>query len=200
MEKSTNDTQIVQFREQSAPIIEVANSLEVNSKEDLEKATDVLSTLNKFMDNLTEEKEKVTKPLNEALKAERARWKPIEEMYDGAIASVRGAVSAYMTAEAKRVKAEEAKIVARVGAGKGKLSIDTAGRKLNEIVTAPEKVVAGAGMLKFRTDYKLVILKVEDIPREYMLPDEKGIKDALKRGEKVDGCMLEEVQVPINFR
>lgn len=195
-----DDKELIQFRDRSVPLVEKALSLKVESEKDLEGATDVLSKLNKYMDDLTEEKEKVTKPLNLALKNERARWKPIEEMYDGAISQVRGLVSAFMTAEAKRAKAEEAKIIGRVGSGKGKLSIDTAGRKLNEIVTAPEKVVAGAGMLKFRTDKKLKIIDSALIPREYLVPDEKKILEALKANVLVAGCEIEEIQVPINFR
>lgn len=193
------DTTLV-LQKQSAPIIERASNITVTSAEDMQGATEVLSQLNQYMDRLTEEKERVTKPLNEALKAERARWKPLEDMYNDAIAKVRTALGAYATAEAKRVKEEEAKIIARVGDGKGKLKIDTAARKLGEIEKPEEKVVARSGMLKFRTVQKLSITDAAAIPREYLVPDEKAIMDALKKGVVVTGCMIIEEQTPINYR
>lgn len=194
-----SDTTLV-LKKQSAPIIERANAIVVTNAAEMNEAAEVLSQLNQFMDRLTEEKEKVTKPLNEALEAERARWKPLEDMYNGAITTVRGLVSTYMTAEAKRVKEAEAKIVARVGDGKGKLQMDTAARKLGEIAKPEEKVVAKSGMLKFRTVIRLNILQASDIPREYLVPDEKAILAALKEGKKVKGCVIIEEQSAVNYR
>lgn len=193
------DTTLV-LKKQSAPIIERAQTLTVTCAEDMPGAAEVLSQLNQYMDRLTEEKEKVTKPLNEALKAERARWKPLEDMYNGAIATVRSAVSTYMTAEAKRVKEAEAKIAARVGDGKGKLQMDTAARKMDAIVKPEEKVVAQSGMLKFRTVQRLSIVDAAAIPREYLVPDEKAILAALKEGKEVKGCEIIEEQSAVNYR
>lgn len=193
------DTTLV-LQKQSAPIIERAQSITITSNEDMPVASELLSQLNQYMDRLTEEKEKVTKPLNEALKAERARWKPLEEAYNGAISAVRSAMTTFMTAEAKRVKEAEAKIIARVGDGTGKLKIDTAARKLGEIEKAPEKVVTDTGMVKFRTVQRLSITDTALIPREYLVPDEKMILDALKAGTAVAGCEIIEEQVPVNYR
>ena len=194
-----SDTTLV-LKKQSAPIIERASAIMVTNAAEMNEAAEVLSQLNQFMDRLTGEKEKVTKPVNEALEAERARWKPLEDMYNGAITTVRGLVSTYMTAEAKRVKEAEAKIVARVGDGKGKLQMDTAARKLGEITKPEEKVVAKSGMLKFRTVIRLNILQASDIPREYLVPDEKAILAALKEGKKVKGCEIIEEQSAVNYR
>ena len=196
---ATKNLEIVLKKE--VPAIEKnLQGFKIAKAEDMTQATTLLSNLNKHLDAITEEKEKVTKPLNEALKAERNRWKPFETKLEGAISIIRTAMSVFQTAEVKRAKEEEDKIAARVKEGKGNLSAETAVKKIDEIEKAPERHTTDAGMVKFRTDLKLVIDNADKIPFEYMLPNEKLLLQDLKTGKKITGVHLEEVQTPINFR
>lgn len=182
------------------PFLSKVKEIVISSSKDITEATEILSRLNKYLDSVVSFREKKTKPLNELLKTIRLETKDLENNLGEAIEKIRTQVSTYMTAEAKRVKEAEAKIVARVGDGKGKLQMDTAARKLGEIAKPEEKVVAQSGMLKFRTVERLSIVDAAAIPREYLVPDEKAILAALKEGKKVKGCVIIEEQVPVNYR
>jgi hypothetical protein len=182
------------------PFLNKVKEIVVMSSKDMIEATEILSILNKYLDSVVSYREKKTKPLNELLKTIRLETKDLEKNLEVAIATVRSAVSTFMTAEAKRVKEAEAKIAARVGDGKGKFQMDTAARKMDAIVKPEEKVVAQSGMLKFRTVQRLSIVDAAAIPREYLVPDEKAILAALKEGKKIKGCVIIEEQSAVNYR
>jgi hypothetical protein len=181
-----------------SPIITEAKKLAITSPESLEDATVTLSKLNTSLDAITTEKEKVTKPLNEALKAERNRWKPLELTLEEAITLIRDKMSVYQTKVIKEQREAEEKIASRVE--KGTLKVETAVSKLQDIERPAEKIATSAGSLRFRTDKILKIVSPGDIPREYLIPDEKLILADLKAGKEVSGCVIEEVQTPINSR
>ncbi len=69
------NNQVGIIKKELSPIVEKANSIKIINEKDLLEATEMLSQVNKIKDKITLEKEKVVLPLNEALKAERARWK-----------------------------------------------------------------------------------------------------------------------------
>ena len=200
MKTKNEDKEIAVIEKQVSPIVARAEELKVKDQKSMEQATKMLSELNIQKDKITAEKEKVTKPLNEALKAERARWKPIETILDTAIGFLRNSISDWQTAETKRVREEEAKIAARTGEGKGKIKVETAVAKINEIERPNEKVVSDAGMVQFREDKILKIMDETMIPREYLIPDEAKILADLKAGKKVKGCELDIKMTPINYR
>ncbi|MES2409671.1 MAG: siphovirus Gp157 family protein [Patescibacteria group bacterium] len=192
--------EITTIQKESAPIIKEANALEIYTPAHLTQAVSILSELNKFSDRITEEKERVTKPLNEALKAERSRWKPLETQYDGAISLLRTRISAYQTKAVQEAKLAQEKIASRVGEGSGKLKIETALKKLEAIEVPTEQINTQSGSITFREVQRLNIVDETKIPREYLIPDEKRILDALKGGIEIAGCAIEIIQVPYNQR
>ena len=195
-----SDKQLTTIKKQIIPVIEDALTLKIKSQADLVTATEILSKLNKFVDKVTEEKEKVTRPLNEALKAERARWKPIENQYTEAIETVRKLMTDYQTNLVKQQKEEEMKIAARIGEGKGKLRIETAVKKLDAITKAEKEYAKTEGLVQFAEQKVLKITDLSLIPRQYLIVDEKAVLEALKAGQSVPGAELDTIQVPRNYR
>ncbi len=191
---------ITVFEKEIDPIASEAEVLIIATQEDMAGAVTLLSNLNRSLDKITEEKEKVTKPLNEALKAERGRWKPFETKLESAISTIRSKMSSYQTESARLAKIEEEKIAARIAPGKGNLSMETATKKIDEIERADKSVATDAGLVKFRTDKKLKITDALIIPREYLVVDEKAVFEALKKGTTIPGAEIEEVQTPVNIR
>lgn len=182
-----------------APVVDQALALTIKTADDMPPAVELLSKLNQFNDRIVEEREKVTKPLNEALKAERARWKPMETANQSAIDHIRNEMSAYQTAETKRQKAQEAKIAADLASGKIK-KIETAVKKIEAVKTPDKEVATTAGLVQFRETATLKILDINLIPREYMIVNEKEVLASLKAGKVVPGAEIELVQVPVNYR
>lgn len=175
-----------------------ANALVIKTDADMELAVKILSATNTTADRVQAEKEKITKPLNEALKAERARWKPIEDACANAIATIKAKMVAFQRQlEAENAKKEE-KIMARVE--KGTLRTETAVAKLEALPDAKASVTTDAGMVQWRVVKKLVISDPMLIPREYLVVNEVAVKEALKAGKVVPGASFVEEKVPANFR
>lgn len=195
----SKDTSIV-LKKEVTPIVNKALEVKVRVKGDMLIATDYLSKLNKVADKIEEEKQKVLAPLNLARKAELNRWKPIEEMYEEAIDHLREEIGEFQTAEIKRQKDEEAKIASRIGEGKGKIRLDTAIKKMDEVEKVDTKVSTDSGSVKFREVKVLVVMDKTLVPIDYMIVDERKVLDALKAGIEVSGCKMETKQIPINIR
>jgi hypothetical protein len=182
------------------PLAEAASNFKIVDGDDMKEATAMLSDLNKQRDRVTEEKEKVTKPLNQALKAERARWKPLEDVLEGAIDALRRRMTSYQTQAKAEADAKADRIAARVGEGKGKLAPETAMRKLDEIEKPEEAVSTDAGQVKFRTVEKFEVIEISKLPWEYLTPNETKIREAMKAGLKLPGVRYYTEEVPMNFR
>jgi cell division septum initiation protein DivIVA len=186
------------IKDEVSPITKVATDLKIKTADDMSKATEILSKLNKQLDRVIQEKEKVTKPLNEALKAERSRWKPIETTIESAINDIRQKMSVYQTKLIQEARAKEAKIAEKMN--DGKLSIEKAVEKFSSISKPDEKVSTDSGSVSFRTDKILKITSIKDIPDMYWIVDESLILADLKAGKQIKGACIEEIQVPINRR
>lgn len=183
------------------PVIRQASTVtSITTQDQMTGATELLSLLNKKLDMVEAEENKVVKPIKEALKAEQDRWKPLKAMLKEGIDILRGSMSAYQTMMVKKQREEEAKIAARIGEGKGKIKMETGIKKLDAVERPEEKIVTDVGTAGFRTVQKLKIIDEKLIPREYMIVDEVKLKAALKGGVKVPGAELEEVQSVINRR
>lgn len=169
--------------------------LVVKNDSDLEKASVLLTSINKVLGSIEEEKNKVLKPLNEAVKAERARWKPIETVYEDMVAGIRSKMSIYQTDKFNQARIDTQKLADRMGEGKGKLKVETVQAKLAQI-EQPKKKVA---KVSFREDKVLKIVDESKIPRKYLVIDEKSVKDDLKKSIDVPGAVLETVLVPVDL-
>ena len=183
---------------QSIINIEEIPKVIVKTSEDMVKAAEVLSRLNKYMDGLVEEREKVTKPLNEALKAERARFKPTEDKLSEAIAWVRREMSRYETERQLLINKGEEAAAKKVAAGK--ISLEDAVAVAEKGSGGASVLATSSGTVKFRTDKVLRIVNAGKVPRKYLIVDEKVVLEVLKGGGVVLGCVLDVVQVPINRR
>jgi hypothetical protein len=194
------DTKIVEYKETAAPIIERGLSIEIDNQATMAEATEILSQVNKNLDRIKAEKEKVLAPLREAANAEKARWEPLETMFKPVVERLRGLMGAYQTALIAKQKAEQTAIASRVGEGKGKLKPETAIRKLGEIDTVETKVEADSGALSFREKKVLKIVDEKMVPDQYWIIDEDAVMKALKEGTEVPGAEIEIQQIPVNKR
>lgn len=200
MPKPTEDKRLIQVEKSYAPIVEKAEALKITDEKSMEEAVELLSKANKGLDLITAEKEKITKPLNEALKAERGRWKPMETVLESAVSILRKGISAYQTEAKRKADEETARLAERVGEGKGKLKAETAIRKMGEIDTPAARVATTSGSLKFRTEKKFEVEDMSKLPLEYHLPDETAIRKAMKEGTELAGVRYYTEEVPINSR
>lgn len=185
---------------QIAESAEHASIMKITTPNDMEQATAILSRLNQFSDSLTKEKEKVTKPLNAALKAERERFKPLESMLESSIATIRRNMSAYQTEKVRLQRIEEQKIADRIGTGKGKLKIETAIAKIDAVEKPEVKVTTDNGSVRFTPMRKFEVTDSSLLPKEYITANEVAIRAAMKAGTELPGVRYWTEQVPVNTR
>lgn len=183
------DNSIVVHERSMSPLIEQAETLEIKTQEHLVVATELLSSMNKVMDAITAEKEKVTRPLLDALAAERGRWKPIETRFKEAIDPLRQKISKYQT-ELIRQQDKIAKQTAS-----GKLSIEAA-----TALVPSDKIETAMGSLTFREKAELRITDKKKVPEKYWIIDEDKLLADLKAGKLVPGAVVNFIQVPLNKR
>lgn len=200
--------EVVTVDKKVASLVAGIEKLEIATPKDMESATVLLSNLNKTLDGIVADREKITKPLNESLKEVRSRYKPAETQLNGWINILRGKIGYYQTEQTKIANAEAEAIAARVGEGKGSFKPETAARKIGEIDVPDVKVETAAGSIRFRTDKVLKITDRQKIKEyvvnkndwSFMAINERKLLEDLKAGKVVDGAEIEEVQTPINSR
>src|SRR3990167_7710196 len=80
--KSNMETALTKAEEKEvALVVKNAQELQVNTYEQVMDAADILFDVKSIGEKITERKEEITKPMNEALKSARAFFKPFENPY-----------------------------------------------------------------------------------------------------------------------
>ncbi len=197
--KHDKELKVVTVEKEVKPIVSRFTVGIVDAKT-MNLAVSALSQLNKILDRITEEKEKLTIPLNAALKEIRGRYKGAEDELKQNIENIREMMSAYQTQKIREEREAENKIADRIGEGKGKIKMETAARKMDEIDRVDTQVISGEGMVKFKTVQKLKITDYTLIPEDFWIVNEKMLFEALKGGGVIAGAEIEEIQVPLNYR
>lgn len=188
----------LEIKKEVSPVVLKAQQLEITSKLDLNEGVEMLSQCNKFLDKLTEEKEKLTKPLNATLKEIRSRYKPVEEVLNEAIGTLKKKMSVYQMKVVKEQEEAEVKIATEVA--EGKLDVDMAIEKLEKIDSPDNKVNTEDGSVAFRTVKKFEIEDLSKVPIEYLEPNETMIRKAMNDGIELPGIKYYEEQNIINYR
>jgi hypothetical protein len=184
---------LIPFKKKVSELATQVESMEIGNAKELSQAVTVLSSINKYADSVKEQKEKLTRPINESLKNIRLMFKPLEESYEGAIKMLREKMSKYQTAEVARAKEEQAKIALTEG-------IDTAIAKMNEIAVPDKSIETKAGTVQFREVKKFKVMDMTLLPIEYHLPDERSIQAKMKEGKELPGVKYYTEQMPVNYR
>lgn len=180
------------------PAIEEVKEIEVIDEKSLRDATIILSQLNRTLDRAGAEKERITKPANEILKAERSRWKPLETSLEASIESIRTKMSIYQTMALKRSQEKIDVIGSKLASGG--LSLTAALKKVNSVDKPVDSVDTLAGSLSFKAKQTLKIVAFDLIPDLYWTIDESFLLEALKAGKIIPGATIEVIQVPVNRR
>lgn len=147
----------------------------LQTPQDVTQATSTLSTLNAHLKALQTEKEKVTKPLNEALKQERARFKPFEDQLNTLIDTYKSLLTTYATHQDQLQRQQEAKIL------EDKRTNQTT--KINQLATldqAPTKAQSDTGSVTFTNLTKYRLISTEGVPVSILDLNQPALKAYLK--------------------
>ena len=196
MPKPKTTTKEISIIDEVTPVIESMKVLEIKDEKSLTSATELLSQANKYLKALDEDKSKITKPLNDALKEVRARYKPLEVKLENLISSIRSSMSKYQTEQIRLQKIEEDKIAERVA--KGTLKVETGIAKMENLDKPVDKVNTSSGKISFKTVKKFEVVDLSQVPVEYHIANETAIRNAMVANIELPGVRYYTEQVPIN--
>ncbi len=200
MKKELNKELVL--KKEISPVVNEVTSITISSKEDMTNATTVLSQLNKFADSIKEEKEKLTKPINEALKEIRSRYKPIEDMLANGIMALKGKMSVYQTAQLAIQKKAEDKIAQQLADGKIK-KIETATKHISAIEVPEAKVSTDDGSASFKKIKKFEVMDIVVLANanaQAITPNEVYIRAQMNAGIELPGVRYFEELSVVNRR
>jgi hypothetical protein len=193
------NTEIEVVKTQVNRALSTVQTLVVTTKEEYEQAVEIGGKLKKVFKMVTDRKEEITKPLNEALKSARALFKPLEESLEDAENELKNKMLVYKTEERKQEEearriadAEIARLEAQKKAGEidnnhlslQKMELNAEAEKAKVEKTVKTETGAKATE-KFITEY--VVVDVTKIPLHFMEPDMVRIKASFKAGTPVEG-------------
>jgi len=190
---------IIELEKEVDIVLEPVTTLTIKGKQDLQEASEILTNLNRYKDRVKEERERITKPLNEALKAARDMFRPVEARLDESISSLRGAMTVYQTEQDKVIAIATAKAMADIESGK--VDINEAVTALSEIerVDAPI-ATSNKGSVSFKLTKKFEVMDVTMLPPQYLLANDVMIRASMKEGVELSGVRYFSEKTPINYR
>lgn len=179
-------------------IITRAESITTLDVTTMPEAVELLSSLNRIKDDITAQKELVTRPLLDALNAERAKWKPKEVLLESVITRIRTALTTYQTELVAKQRREQEAIAKKLE--DGKIKPETAIKRMQEVEDVENTVESATGKITFKTVTTFTVTDWKSVPEEFLVLNETKVREYLKEGKKVPGLEYKDEQVPVNYR
>lgn len=179
-------------------IITRAESITILTVDTMPEAVELLSSLNRIKDEITTQKEIITRPLLDKLAEERAKWKTKELKLEAVIGKIRTALTQYQTDLVTTQRLEQELIAKKLS--EGKIKPQTAIKRMNDVEDVSNTVESATGKISFKTVTTFTVKDWSNIPHEFLILNETLVRAKLKDGMKVAGLEYKEEQVPINFR
>ena len=204
------NTQIELVKVQANKALETVQQLSITTADDYVNAVEVGGKLKKVSKMITDRKEEITKPLNEALKSARALFKPFEEMLEQAESDLKKKMLHFK--EMERKAQEEAEKKAMEEARKAeelakankidkteqeemvKNAFDTWKETEENMTSKTSRTESGAKATE-KTIKEYVVVDKSKIPLQFMEPDMVKIKASFKAGTPVEGVEEREKSI-----
>lgn len=165
------DNQLPQIREDLAAL----KAFEINSLEDQEFAVDLIRELKVKHDGLEAVRTSITKPMNEALNAVNALFRPARQLLEEGEKILKQKISVYVAAREKE----------------NRLALQAAAeaQTVEEASAAISEVEVGGKVRGMSTSYKwrAEVFRPEMVPNEFLSPDMNKIEASMKASVEVSG-------------
>jgi predicted phage tail protein len=191
MENANLTKELAPFKATISKAEAAATALQIKTVDELTGATELLGKIKTVGKAITQKKESITKPLNEALKNIRDFFRPVETQWANAEQIVKGKMIDYQNDQLAKAAKETKKVEEKVEAGK--MTFEKAAEKI-EAVTPQKNVTTDAGAAQFRTVKEVVIDNETLIPREYLVLDLVKIRKVALAGVNIPGVRVVEKQ------
>lgn len=156
---------------------------QITNNNELLEAQALRAKLKEELKAIEEQKEKVSRPLLDAIAARRAEFAPTIKKYTGMIESINSMLSIYQESVLALQKQAEDKILSD-----GRTKDETKVAKLSDL-----QPVSTTG---FRRQQVLKVTDINKIPNEYFILDESKLLSDLKDGKQVEGAEIGVKMIP----
>ncbi len=170
--------------------------VKIKNDEDLNKAALLITNVKKLQKFITQEKEKIIKPLREATSAARALFAPIEEQIEDAQRKLNREMSDYNDKKLAEIARKEESIAKR--AETGQLKQETAIRKMEELPEVKSNVKVETGSVVFKKDKKVRVIDRMKVPDRFWVLDMVVLRSealAISRSTGKLGEVIEGIEV-----
>lgn len=185
--------EIVVLKGQIAKAFEAAEALTIKTPADLTSATELLVKIRTVGKNVTLVKDGIIKPMNEAIRAARAFFNPIELNWKGAEDIVKKKMLDHQLEEREKAAKKEEAIAKKVEAGK--MSFEKAADKIEEVRPKNTVVTEQGSKTQFKKVREIVIEDESLVPREYLVLDMVKIRKVALAGVDIPGVKVVEKEV-----
>lgn len=171
------------IEKKASPLLKLLKSTELVDEKSYEKVGTALRALKTIAKEAGTQEKTITDPLTQAMNAARAHFKPFKDMVKEMEINVKAGMLAYVTTQNKKA----ATLAENFERGEGRITkLETLDRAIKQTVVTPTST-------KLAKVWTLRVVDEKKIPRQYLVPDEQAIKEDLKAGKKVAGCVWEQV-------
>jgi len=171
-----NKKQLTIIKSKTTRVLNRANELSVTNQQEFDEAANVLSDMKAVAKLVKADKEKLTKPLNEALKEARGRYKPLEDELKAADRIIKDKLADYQSEVQAELDAKEAEL--REKMAKGEVTPEEAVGEMENQESIGTSVDTKRGSVQFKTVRKVRVTDVTKIPANY-LNDERVLAAVL---------------------
>lgn len=192
--KVVENKEVTVAKGQVTKALSAAQDLVVKTDEDLAKASELRSKIKQAQKWITGVKDQVLKPLLQAVSAERARWKPMEDNLIDALGVVNQKMVAYNNAKEEAAREEEARIKREFEKGNIKKP-ETAVKKIENI----DRPVSTVGTSQFKKIKKVRVVDESKIPDKYWVLDMVRINADAKAGLLTSGVEVYEETITSGY-
>ena len=175
--------EIRQEEEKSLALNDSALSIKITSRPTLELAKQSLANVKGYIKLVKEKREKLTKPMNDALREARDLYRPVENRLAFTKKLIDQKILDYLAVLEKQE--EEKKIEIEQKVESGEMKVETAGNKL-------EKIAEKKGAIRKRVNRDIEIVDKTKIPLDYLEPNMVAIRKDALAGKVIPGVKVIE--------
>ena len=176
MELTQREIQLIQ--KQVSPVVRIAESYEVETKENVEEASNYLLKIREVEKAIEAKRLEFTKPINQSLKAINSTFKELSSPLEKARKLLTDKILDWRRKEQERIAAEEAKRMEEVR------KLQSKGIEVPELPTI-EKTEATIGKTQARKVWTFMVEDFSKVPDIYKMINNVAVNDAIRNGHRI---------------
>lgn len=185
---SVDQDKIVALRAEVDQFLYDQQEMVVTSPEDYAEAGDLVKIVKGRLKQIEEKRFAITRPLDEAKDEVMTMFKQLSAPLEAFVKSTNEAMMVWYKKEQARIAEEQAKIEAEAMA---KAKAEHKSEVVVPVLEVPKTVRTGFATVSVRDNWTFTIENESQIPREFLMADEKKIRASIKAGaRKIPGVNI----------